>query len=569
MKIKQNSISYYVFLILIPVLLIAGFNTGKWTNEQVISQDVRVYYAYLPAVFIYQDLSFEFMDDYPDEFVKRVAYSISPEKDFRYLKMTMGLAILYLPFFLIAHLIALLTPFAANGYSAVYEAAIHFSTVLYVLAGFYFLRKILLRHFTEKVTSWTLALLLLATNLLFYSAIRTGTSHGYNFALITGALYFFEQWHEKPSWKNSLVIGLTGGLIVLIRPTNALIAMVFILYGIYNKHSFKCKAALFRTNAHKLIFIIFIAFMVLVPQLVYWKWISGEWVYYSYGDERFFFHDPEIFKGLFSFRKGWLIYTPVMFLAIMGMFGLCRYAKKYTWAIPVFFLINIYIIYSWWTWWYGGSFGSRPMIDSYGLMAIPLAVSLKFVFKQKKWINYSTQLVLILFVALNIWQSKQYQKGIIHYDGMTREAYFRSFFSWHYPNNYSDIIDRPDYEAALYNIDRSEHYYLNRLNAQQQKLLILARRSPDLKNKMYPLDNYQGGNYLAFLTNAIKNKEDYREAYQLIVGEAKARIRRQIINNRKWYGKVKQQAAKKQISVDSALKKQVNHTFFGKYIRTD
>ncbi|MCF8233160.1 MAG: glycosyltransferase family 39 protein [Bacteroidales bacterium] len=569
MKIKQNSISYYVFLILIPVLLIAGYNTNKWTNEQVISEDVRVYYAYLPAVVIYQDLSFEFMDELPDEFIKRVAYSISPEKDFRYLKMTMGLAILYLPFFLIAHLIALLTPFAANGYSAVYEAAIHFSTVFYVLAGFYFLRKILLRHFTEKVTSWTLVLLLLATNLLFYSTIRTGTSHGYNFALITGTLYFFEQWHEKPSWKNSLVIGLTGGLMVLIRPTNAIIALVFILYGIYNKRSLRWKAELFRNNATKLIFILLIAFLVLIPQVLYWKWISCEWVYYSYGDESFFFYDPEIFKGLFSFRKGWLIYTPVMALGIVGMIGLYRNARKYTWAIPVFFLINIYIIYSWWTWWYGGSFGSRPMIDSYGLMAIPLAVCLKFVFKQKTWINYSAQLVLILFVALNIWQSKQYQKGIIHYDGMTREAYFRCFFSWHYPKNYRELIDRPDYEAALRNIDRTESYHTQNMTPGEQKLFNLAMNSEDVKKQIYALDVYHGDNFIGFLRDVVTHKDQHPQSYNIIQKGAKERIRKQIVNNKKWYEKVKQQAAEKQMPVDSALKKQVNHTFFLKYIRKD
>jgi hypothetical protein len=96
--------------------------------------------------------------------------------------------------------------------------------------------------------------------------------------------------------------------------------------------------------------------------------------YYSYGDEGFFFTNPQIINGLFSYRKGWLIYTPLMIFALLGILTLAR-RKFQQFFIPVliFTVANIYVVYSWWCWWYGGSFGSRPMIDSYPLMAVALA----------------------------------------------------------------------------------------------------------------------------------------------------------------------------------------------------
>ncbi|MDZ7774829.1 MAG: hypothetical protein U5L09_04050 [Bacteroidales bacterium] len=348
----------------------------------------------------------------------------------------MGVAMLHLPFFLLAHLITLLLPFAANGYSPPYELAMYLSSIFYTLAGVYFLRKLLLKHFTEKITAWTIILVVFGTNLFFYSTLRTGTSHTYSFALITASLFFYEQWHEKNTWKTTIIIGILSGFIVLIRPTNVIIALVFILYGITNFRALKDKLSVFKAHYPKLLLILIVAFMVLFPQMVYWKWITGDWIYYSYKDEGFFFSDPELIKGLFSFRKGWLLYTPVMFFSVLGMIWLYQNQRKYMLAVPIFFLINIYIVYSWWAWWYGGSFSSRPMIDTYGLMAIPLAAFLKETIHQKKWIIVTIKTIFIALVILNLWQSKQYKRGIIHTDGMTKQSYLRSFFSWNYPKNY-------------------------------------------------------------------------------------------------------------------------------------
>jgi hypothetical protein len=53
---------------------------------------------------------------------------------------------------------------------------------------------------------------------------------------------------------------------------------------------------------------------------------------------KFYFLDPEIISGLFSYRKGWLIYTPVMAFGLVGMF----FTRKS--ATPLFLPVLLFIV---------------------------------------------------------------------------------------------------------------------------------------------------------------------------------------------------------------------------------
>ncbi len=107
-------------------------------------------------------------------------------------------------------------------------------------------------------------------------------------------------------------------------------------------------------------------------------------MFYTYGDEGFFFSRPALLKGLFSWRKGWLLYTPMMALALTGFVFLKKRIPQAFWPLLIFTFANIWIITSWWSWWYGGSLGMRPMIDSYALLALPLAAFISGLLEKKK-----------------------------------------------------------------------------------------------------------------------------------------------------------------------------------------
>lgn len=199
---------------------------------------------------------------------------------------------------------------------------------------------------------------------------------------------------------------------------------------------------------HYLLIIAVVAFIIWIPQLLYWKITTGSYLYYSYQDEHFFFNDPVIMKGLFGFRKGWLLYTPIMIFSFAGIFLLRKKLPSFFFAVLIYVVLNTFIILSWWCWWYGGSFGARAFIDSYGLMAIPLGTVLLYLWNERKTLFFGLIVICSFLTYFNQFQTRQYIAGSLHWDAMTKEAYWNNFLSLHVVGNYEQLLDHPDYQAA-------------------------------------------------------------------------------------------------------------------------
>ena len=441
----------YAILLVVCTAVFIDLSLKNWEKpNRVIEHDIHHYYFYLPAVFIYDDIQvkksdYRFSEDYylfwngPDENGNRVA------------KMTSGLSIMYAPFFFAAHLIATYTAYPQNGFSEPYKIFLLLSAIFYLFVGLDYLRKILkLYHFNERDISLTILLIGLGTNLLAYSSQSGTMPHVYGFCLFTGFIYNTIKWYASPSIKHLLWIGLLTGLISLVRPSNAVIVLFFIFYNISHFADIKARIRLYKKHFATLLFIIPLIFIVWMPQFWYWKVVSGDFWYYSYRDEGFFFLDPKIIEGLFSWRKGWLIYTPMMVFAIAGLFFMKRETKQAKTAIMVFSIINIYVIFSWWCWWYGGSYGQRAMIASYAVLAIPFAAFIKYINNHKGVYKIGFYGIAFFFVWLNIFQTYQYENDCLHYDSMSSKAYFKQFGIMHRKSNYYEILDPADYDEAKY-----------------------------------------------------------------------------------------------------------------------
>ncbi len=438
--------SKLVIGILIVVCSWYGSNLDSWGKNKVIDNDVVSYYAYLPAALIFHDLNFSFVKTLPADFKGKIWLQTAPNGK-PILRMTMGLAFLWLPFFLGAHIFAKVIGIEALGYSWPYSFSIFAAAIFYLFIGLVFLRKILMKYFSEMITGITLLLIVLATNMIFYVISEPGMSHVYNFSLITIFVFVTLNWVEKPTIVSTLIMGLLAGLITLIRPVNGLVLVFPALLSVNSWQEIRNRL----TERWKLILMAgLVAVLVVLPQMLYWKAQTDHFIFNSYMDAgRFYFLRPHVLNGLFSFRKGWFIYTPVMLLSVSGLFFLKRYSKEFLRAIPVFLVLTIYVIFSWWCWWYGGSFGARPMIDTYGIMAIPLAAFLSFFMDQSVWQKRLVGLTLVILISLNQFQTYQYRISLLHWDSMTGKAYKGIFLKINWPEGYDKMIQVPDYDKAL------------------------------------------------------------------------------------------------------------------------
>jgi len=416
----------------------------------VINHDVKHYYSYLPAFFYEKDLSLSFLNHKTEStlYARYYAPNKTPTGN-PVIKMTMGMALGYLPFFCMAHVCSTLFDADASGFSESYHFAVQFSSLFYFLLALWFLAKILGYYFSDRVTALTLFILCFGTNVFYYLTIRAGNVHTFDFFLASLFLFYTLQWHRDQSLKQAAALGLTLGLLTLTRPVNFLFILVFLLHDVRLFSGLFSRFKLLVQHKLQLITAIFCFVLVIFPQSMYWHFVSGQYVFNSYVGEHFFFDRPHLIEGLVGFRKGWLIYTPVMLFALAGLFTMHPKLKAFSHSIPLFMIIYIYITFSWWCWWYGGSFGQRALIDVFPLLALPLALILEKISALTQVYRNINYTVIGFFVLLNLFQTMQAKYNILHYDSMTRSAYFHNFFRTSGAPDREMYLKHPDYEKAL------------------------------------------------------------------------------------------------------------------------
>lgn len=448
MTSKLNNIRSVHVLYLILLLLVGTvIKFGPWKNAEkpgkLISWDVTSYYGYLPATFIEKDLSLSFVQSDSAYYHERQMYwpEIAPNGK-KLIKTTMGMSFLYAPFFAIANFIDDDTS-KSRGFSETYEFWLVLSSLFYTIIGMVFLRLFLIKQFSDQITSIILFLIYLGTNLFYYITVEPLMPHAYNLALVSIFLYHTILWHENHNWKNTIIIGFVIGLITLIRPVNFLIILFFLLYNVKRTKDLKLQVDKFLNHKAKLTAVAMIGLFVISPQLIYWKIQTGSFLYNSYSGEQFFFLKPHILDGLFSYRKGWFLYTPLMLFAVIGLF--LKHNNRP--ASTGIFILVTYITFSWWNWWYGGGFGCRPLIDFYPLFALGFG-NLLIGVNKINWLKYSSIILGILLVIFNLFQTLQKKSDAIHWDSMTKEAYWHNFLHRYPQPGFENTLQAPNNEAA-------------------------------------------------------------------------------------------------------------------------
>lgn len=557
--IKKAPLSLAVialFFLLIPPV---NFNHHRYSSDEgVIHWDIKSYYAYLPATFIYNDLSLDFIETNPSKFNKWI-WPVSTPIGKRAILTTMGVSVLYAPFFFIAHSFALVSPnYEADGYSFPYHVALQFSTFFYFLIALWVLRKILMKYYSDAVTALTLLGIGLGTNLFYYVGYEAPMPHGYNFMLIIFFIWFLEKWVENISIKNTIALGAISGLVALIRPTNIAILILIPLWKVASWNDFKQRIFLMLNKWHYILLMALVFIAIWVPQFIYWKHVSGKIFYFSYGEAggKFFFNNPQIWKILFSYEKGWFVYTPMMLVAVLGIITLAK--KKIKLSLPIFIYVSVmvYVLSSWWCWWFGGSFGQRSMIDFYGLMSIPLAALIDAGFK-KKWLKYGTILLIILLIAFNQFNIKQYRNMAISYWWMNKEGYWENFLKVRPTCKYWNVAIQPNYPKARLGIYEPMATY-NKSLAVTDEMLINHIKIQELKNKplidsLYTVTPNQQKDTITLLEDFAKEKVASHSAGVYFEKLKLDNYSKNILDCKSWMDKLKIKAEKQNLPIEQMV----------------
>jgi hypothetical protein len=453
-KVKTKLITVYTLIfIFIFMLFFQDYFKGWGKNDNQFHQDVNQYYSYLPLAIIYGDMDLlKHNHDY---------WGITAPNGGVVPKVTYGMALMYSPFFLLGHKIAINQHSPPDGYSEPYAICIHYGSFLYCFLGLILLALVLKRFFSDAVTAITLITLFFVTNLFFYTMRDAEMTHSHTFFLLSLLLLLTCKWHEKNKSIYFLWIGLTTGLLALIRPNEILFIVIFIGYQVHSFSDLKEKLRKIFFS-YKNIPLFLLGFLILwLPQMIFWKIKTNQFLFFSYGSqESFFWVDPQIINLLFSYRKGWFLYTPVMLFSIIGLFMMKGKNAGFKFPVIIYLLLNIYLLSAWWCWWYGGGFGMRALVQSYAILAIPLAAFYErvfsYAFKKQIFTVLARSLTVALFsifLCVNQIQTYQYGHWMFHYDSMSKKAYWRVFGRFSLDSDDAGKLEKefvhPDYEAAM------------------------------------------------------------------------------------------------------------------------
>lgn len=396
-------------------------------QSRLFELDSGGYFNYLPATFVYhQDYDFSYIEkhNFPSNFLSRI-------DNHSFNKYGIGVAVLQAPFYGITHLVtSSKNKFPADGFSQPYQHSIMIGAIFYGLLGLYFLRKVLLTIFSDVVVAVTLVVICFGSNLLYYSTFEPCMSHIYSFFLFSVGLFLTDLFWKKEKPVHFLVLSLVIGLILLVRIPNLVFMIVPLLWKINSRSTFTNRVqAIWRNKAVVLIGFLLVCCFASAQAYVY-RHQLGAWFVSPYTNEGFLWDQPMFGRVLFSYRKGWLVYSPLMVFSIVGLWQLFKRHKSYILPITSFFVINLYVISCWWNWWYGGGYGMRALVESMAVMALPLAAMIEYLFS-KKTLSYLFTAILPLLICYNFLNMHQYKHGIIHYDSMTKASYWAIFGATH------------------------------------------------------------------------------------------------------------------------------------------
>lgn len=441
-----SKITYWITFVILSYLCFTFY--PRWEhgdNEATISWDASGYYTYLPAFIIYKDVKqMKFHDSLMHQYKftpYNTQYKLVDSFGNKTCVYTIGQAINYLPFFLIAHSLATSLGYAADGYSLPYQVSISLGALLMGLIGLYYLRKVLLEYFSEVTTSITMLILVFATNYLNYIIIDAGMTHCWIFSWLCILLYHTIQFYKKPTTYRGIGIGAIVGFITIIRPTDFLCILIPLCWNLhtFSIAGFKHRLAFILEHFQKYLSAFIVGASVISIQFMYWKYTTGDWYFYSYSGEGFSWTKPHFMDYIFSYRSGWLTYTPIMYLAIFGIYFILR-EKFQQVTILITLACTIWYVTAWEIWWYGG----RAMLQSYAMWVFPLA----FVVENLQKNIFSRILLSFLFVfglSYNYWFTKNIHGGIIDYSNMTKNYFWRSLGKYEIDKREKKFLEIHDY----------------------------------------------------------------------------------------------------------------------------
>jgi len=292
---------------------------------------------------------------------------------------TVGPAILWSPFVAPTHLGVLAAnrlgfPVAADGHSKPYLVALALGTVVYGFLGLWFSFQLAKKYVDERWAFWATVGLWFASSVPVYMYLNPSWSHAHSLFTVALFLWYWERTRTARTAKQWAILGLLAGLMMDVYLAN----FIFLLapaadciaeyWG--SRTNWREAASYFKRHVVFSVGVI-VAFL---PMLISRQIVFGNpFVLGMYAKVPWNWKSAAFLPVLFSRGHGIFLWTPILLLALLGLWALGRKDAGLA-GILLAMSVAFYTLISVYPWWYGTlSFGNRFFVSLTPIFVLGLA----------------------------------------------------------------------------------------------------------------------------------------------------------------------------------------------------
>lgn len=350
--------------------------------------DGVAYYGYLPSVLAYRSLDlhqvFQAFITADVPVASNTVSTVLPNgmtADFK----PVGAALLALPFYLVMRLLMSVMSLVTGGagpdpsVGVPYQVAFTAASLFYLVVALGLIYNFLRRRWEQRSAAYAIVAVLFATPMAAYTFIDPSYSHTFSVFTITAFALLLYQTTERRSFLVWVLLGVLAALIVLVHYQEGLFILLMPAEGIWLIGQRRWnRGELFGYVVSLVTFLI-----CLLPQIVVNRAIFNRWLPAAAPDISFDFRHPHLIELLFSTHHGWIAWSPLVVVALLGLPLAVRTLGWFAAALIVIGAIDVYFNASLSDWYGGAAFGSRRLTDQTLLLAIGFAALFDWLEKRR------------------------------------------------------------------------------------------------------------------------------------------------------------------------------------------
>ena len=382
---------------------------------------------------------------------------------------SVGPAILWTPFLLLAHFGVLLaralgSSVSADGFSSPYRIAMAVATALYGFLGLLLAFRVARQYVEERWALLATFSIWLASSLPVYMYFNPSWSHAHSAFAVALFLWYWHKTCSARSPREWFLLASIAGLMLDVYYVNAMILFVLVAEGIphylsaLRRDSTASAESLTLSNlfmSHLLF--AFTLLVCLLPTFITRYIIYGNAFESGYVPVRnWLWSSPAFFSVLFSSNHGLLVWTPVLLFSVLGLFLFWRRTPQVGSPFLAAFLA-FYVFISCYPDWAGiSSYGNRFFVSLSSLFILGLAVFLdRFsqFFRSRKAALAAAAVPLALLVLWNVGLMFQWGSHLIPARG---------------PVSFSEVAHNQFFVVPRQLSANLQHYFFDRKALMQQ-----------------------------------------------------------------------------------------------------